>query len=97
MARDETNKPIPEVNFDALRKSGNEHLGAGLGLGAFTATSLLVLGATCPLCYFAVPAMIASGVHKRRKAARAEAEARDNGAPSSEGDQDMPLALGAMT
>lgn len=86
MTADKDNKAIPEVNFDSLRKSGNEHIGAGLGLGALTATSLLVLGATCPLCYFAVPAMIASGVHKRRKAARAQAEAQDKAVS-------LPLAI----
>jgi hypothetical protein len=77
---------IPEINFDTLRKQGNEHLGAGLGLGAVTATSLAILGATCPLCYVAVPALIVSGIRKRRKAARAAAEAEANAlAPEPDG------------
>lgn len=65
-----TVRPI-EINFDALEKQGNEHLGAGLGLGALTTGSILVLGATCPLCYVAVPALIASGLWKKHKVRQA--------------------------
>ncbi|MFU8806253.1 MAG: hypothetical protein ACNA8W_20750 [Bradymonadaceae bacterium] len=69
MTQSTTAQPIV-INFDALEKQGNEHLGAGLGLGALTTGSILVLGVTCPLCYVAAPALIASGLWKKHKASQ---------------------------
>lgn len=49
-------------------KEGAGHVKFGFGVGAASAASLLLIGTTCPLCYFVAPAMIAVGVHKRHKA-----------------------------
>lgn len=65
-------KELPVVNFDKVRKQGNEHLGAGVGLGVASIGSAVLLGATCPLCYVAVPALVASGLWKRRKAKKGQ-------------------------
>ncbi len=55
-----------------LRKEGNLYLGAGVGLGAFSTVSTLAVGATCPLCVVAVPALIGAGVYTRHKAKKQE-------------------------
>lgn len=54
------------------KTEGNIFLGTGLGLGALSATTLLTVGAACPLCYVAVPALIGAGVFKRHKAKKIE-------------------------
>lgn len=49
-------------------KEGAGHVKFGFGVGAASAASLLLIGTTCPLCYFVAPAMVAVGIHKRHKA-----------------------------
>lgn len=52
-------------------KEGAGHVKFGFGVGAASAASLLLIGTTCPLCYFVAPAMVAVGIHKRHKAKKA--------------------------
>ncbi len=61
-------KKTPVVNFEKVRKQGNEYLGAGVGLGVASIGSAVLIGATCPLCIVAVPALVAGGLWKRHKA-----------------------------
>ena len=49
-------------------EEGAGHIKFGVGVGAVSAASLLLIGTTCPLCYFVAPAMVAAGIHKRHKA-----------------------------
>ncbi len=53
---------------EELIREGEGHMKFGLGVGVAGAASLAILGATCPLCYFVAPAMVAVGAHKRSKA-----------------------------
>ena len=46
------------------RSEANTLLGAGLGIGAFGAASGLLLGAVCPMCIVATPALIGMGLYK---------------------------------
>ena len=46
---------------DVRRKEGNQLLGLGLGVGAWGAASGVLLGAVCPVCVVAAPALV--GVH----------------------------------
>ncbi len=60
-----------ELNWEhwtSQKKEGDGHIKFGVGVGAFGAGSLALLGATCPLCFFVAPAMVGIGVLKRRKA-----------------------------
>jgi hypothetical protein len=57
---------------DQDRHEANAALGTGLGIGAFGAASAVLLGATCPLCVIASPALIGYGIYKRAKLSRAE-------------------------
>lgn len=52
-------------------KEGVGHVKFGVGVGAASAASLLLIGTTCPLCFFVAPAMVAVGLHKRHKAKKA--------------------------
>lgn len=52
------------------RAEGNELLGAGLGIGAFGVASGVLLGAVCPLCVVAAPALVGAGIYKRFAARR---------------------------
>jgi hypothetical protein len=55
---------------DKLRKEGNQLLGLGLGIGAWGAASGLVVGAVCPLCVVAAPALVGAGLLRRWQAGR---------------------------
>lgn len=62
-----------EINWEEWeeqKKEGEGHIKFGVGVGAFGAGSLALLGATCPLCFFVAPAMVGVGVWKRRRAAQ---------------------------
>jgi hypothetical protein len=50
---------------EASHQEANTLIAAGLGIGAFGAASLALLGATCPLCVIAAPALVSLGVFKR--------------------------------
>jgi len=53
---------------DAARKDANGAIAMGLGIGAFGAASLALVGATCPLCVVAAPALVSWGLYKRVRA-----------------------------
>ena len=59
------------------RKDGNAFLASGLGIGAFGVASGVLLGAVCPVCVVATPALIGAGVYKRVRAWRLEKQAND--------------------
>ena len=52
---------------------GNGLIASGLGVGAVGAVGVLVVGAACPLCIVATPALLGAGLvqkwRERRKAA----------------------------
>jgi hypothetical protein len=50
------------------RREANHYLAAGLGIGAFGAASALLVGAVCPVCVVAAPALVAAGAYKRIRA-----------------------------
>ena len=58
----------------AQRQQGNELIGMGLGVGAIGALGATVLGATCPICVVAAPALLGAGVFKRWRAKRVAPE-----------------------
>jgi len=59
------------VNQDR-RKEGNQLLGLGLGVGAWGAATGMLLGAVCPLCVVAAPALVGAGLFRRWQAGRPE-------------------------
>jgi len=64
----ENQEEARQAALEAELKEGTGNVKFGFGVGAASAASLIILGTTCPLCYFVAPAMVAVGVHKRRKA-----------------------------
>lgn len=71
---DQTVDPRVQINWpetsesDELLEEGTRNVKFGLGVGAFGAGSLALIGATCPLCFVVAPAMVGVGLWKRRKA-----------------------------
>lgn len=55
---------------DVRRKEGNQLLGLGLGVGAWGAASGVLLGAVCPVCVVAAPALVGVGLLRRWQAGR---------------------------
>ena len=55
-------------------KDGNTCIGLGVGVGTLGAGTGLLIGATCPLCYFVAPALVGMGLVERRKAKKELAE-----------------------
>ena len=51
------------------RDQGTELIATGLGIGAFGAISAALLGAVCPICIVATPALVGAGLYKRWGAA----------------------------
>jgi hypothetical protein len=72
-----------EINWEhweQQQKEGEGHIKFGAGVGAASALSLAIIGATCPLCYFVAPAMVGLGVVKRRQAKKMKAMCTPPGA-----------------
>lgn len=57
------------------KKAANEFLAMGLSVGAVGAAGAVLLGATCPLCVVATPALLGVGLLRRARAARMAARA----------------------
>lgn len=75
-----------EINWEhweEQKKEGEGHIKFGVGVGAFGAGSLALIGATCPLCFFVAPAMVGIGLVKRYQAVR---QLRDTGDPRRTGE-----------
>jgi hypothetical protein len=68
--------PAPTAAVCAERAEGNSLLAAGLGVGVIGAASGALLGAVCPLCIVAAPALIGAGVYKHIGASRRSRRAR---------------------
>lgn len=69
------------VNWEAYETQlaeGKGHVKFGLGVGAFGALSLAVIGTTCPLCFVVAPAMVGVGAWKARRAKIALKERDEN-------------------
>lgn len=49
-------------------EEGKRHVKMGVGVGAFGAGSLALIGATCPLCFVVAPALVGVGLWKSRDA-----------------------------
>lgn len=72
MSDEPTNRDI-----DAERAEANMSLGTGLGIGAFGVASATLLGAVCPMCVVAAPALIGYGIYKRVQCSRAQSISDD--------------------
>lgn len=72
-------------HWEEQKKEGEGHIKFGVGVGAFGAASLAVLGATCPLCFFVAPAMVGIGALKRRRAVQNLAESAGSRRPDEVG------------
>lgn len=73
----ETPQDDKYVAADADLRRGNEHLAAGVGLGALSIGGVVLLGVSCPLCVVAAPALIGSGLWRRRRARRNAAQGQE--------------------
>ncbi len=49
------------------KAEANSLITGGLGVGAFGVASATLLGAVCPVCVVAAPAMVGLGLYKRYK------------------------------
>ncbi|AWV89381.1 hypothetical protein DN745_08545 [Bradymonas sediminis] len=59
------------MNWDAYEEELNEgkrNVKWGVGIGAASAASMALIGATCPLCFVVAPAFVGVGMWKKRKA-----------------------------
>jgi uncharacterized membrane protein YgdD (TMEM256/DUF423 family) len=72
-------KADPTDNEEMLEE-GKRNVKVGVGLGAFGAGSLALIGTTCPLCFFVAPAMVGVGMWKTRKAKKQMANSYPGGA-----------------
>ena len=61
-----------------LEAQSNQLLAGGVALGTFAVATTLLVGATCPLCIVAAPAMIGAAVLQRWRGARARARDEDD-------------------
>jgi hypothetical protein len=53
------------------KDDGTELLATGVGVGAIGVVGAVFLGATCPVCVVATPALIGAGLYKKWKHRRA--------------------------
>jgi hypothetical protein len=87
---------MTEPSTDDERREANTALGTGVGIGAFGVASAALLGAVCPMCVVAAPALIGYGVYKRvqlrRAHAKAAAPAASSGNPSLAQLHNLPLS-----
>ena len=59
---------MAEAKLPLDQAEANQLITGGLGLGAFGAASAALLGAVCPICVVAAPALVGAGLYKRYKA-----------------------------
>ncbi|MCB0310235.1 MAG: hypothetical protein KDD42_03305 [Bdellovibrionales bacterium] len=57
-----------EENSKKKLRDANTCIGLGAGVGVLGASSVLLTGAMCPVCYVAVPALIGYGALERYRA-----------------------------
>ncbi|MCA9597171.1 MAG: hypothetical protein KC776_27850 [Myxococcales bacterium] len=84
--------PTPDAP-EREKRAANEFLAMGLSVGAVGAAGAVLLGATCPLCVVATPALIGVGLVRRVRAARMASRAgsvTDSEAQSPSGGEDEP-------
>jgi len=60
-----------------LKEDAHTLLVGGATLGAFSAITGALVGATCPMCLVVAPVMLGAGAYKRWQLARAEREDAD--------------------
>lgn len=58
---------------DKPRSDGNDLILGGVGVGAIGVAGAVLLGATCPLCVVATPALIGAGLFQKWRARRVAA------------------------
>jgi len=86
MNRKSVKASVAPPSVEQLRTDANGYLGAGVGLGMFGLASGALLGAVCPLCIVATPALLGAGVYKRicaKRAARQSTPPAPSAAPPS--------------
>lgn len=62
---------------------GNSLLAAGAGVGAVGALGALVVGAVCPLCIVATPALVGAGLVQKWRESRRTAACPEGPAPAA--------------
>lgn len=67
-------------------KEGNELILTGVSVGAIGLLGAAVLGAACPLCVVATPALIGTGLYKRWRGRQASKEAPPVVATATDGE-----------
>lgn len=60
-----------------LKQEAHTLLVGGATLGAFSAITATLLGATCPMCVVVAPVMLGAGAFKRWQVAKLEKRERD--------------------
>jgi len=58
-------KMVTKESVDKVRTEGNQCIAIGIGVGGLGTVAAVALGATCPLCFVAAPALIGMGVYRR--------------------------------
>lgn len=74
MDKKEKTQRTPEERL----KDGNTCIGLGVGMGAVGAGAGIIAGATCPLCYVVVPALVGMGLIERRNAKKEKSAEEDS-------------------
>ena len=64
-SEDKDKQPLTIAERDL--KGANVTIGLGAGIGAFGAVSALAVGAVCPLCIVATPALLGLGLYQRAR------------------------------
>jgi hypothetical protein len=59
------------VKNDDAADDANQLIAGGLGVGAIGVVGAVLLGATCPVCVVATPALLGAGLYKKWKQRRA--------------------------
>ena len=54
-----------EVQREEALREGNTCIALGVGVGGLGTAAAVTLGATCPLCFIAAPALVGMGVYRR--------------------------------
>lgn len=72
----ETKEPKREASSAPTVEEANTCIAIGAGVGALGLAGTTLLAATCPICYVAAPALIATGLIAKRRAKKNQDEER---------------------